>query len=148
MVGVRKPSSAIRPGHCQSVQAFSSPTMNSKVERRMHHSYVGSSSRVIGFMPEATSWRLMFRRAWRYSKRVSPVETSLFPPSSCSSMAELGSFFGLSSRLNLDLGASYGYDRLGGGTLTSKASGSATRIPATSGSNAVIRLGLAMGLRD
>ena len=59
-----------------------------------------------------------------------------------------GLLFRLSSRLNLDLGASFGFDRLGSGTLTSKASGSATRIPSTSGSNAVIRLGLAVGLRD
>lgn len=59
-----------------------------------------------------------------------------------------GLLYRLSPRLNLDLGASFGYDRLGNGTLTSRASGSATRVPATSGSNAVIRLGLAIGLRD
>jgi hypothetical protein len=54
----------------------------------------------------------------------------------------------LSSRLNLDLGASFGYDRLGSGTLTSKSDGTAVAVASTSGSNAVIRLGLAIGLRD
>jgi hypothetical protein len=54
----------------------------------------------------------------------------------------------LGSRLNLDLGASFGYNRLGNGTLTSKSGGTAVPVTSTSGSNAVIRLGLAVGLRD
>lgn len=54
----------------------------------------------------------------------------------------------MSSRLNLDLGASFGYDRSGSGTLTSKSQGTAVPVASTSGSNAVIRLGLAVGLRD
>ena len=59
-----------------------------------------------------------------------------------------GLLFRLNSRLNLDLGASFGYNRLGNGTLTSKSDGTALTVPSTSGSNAVIRLGLALGLRD
>jgi hypothetical protein len=54
----------------------------------------------------------------------------------------------LTSRLNLDLGATFGYNRLGSGTLTSKSSGTAVPVEPSSGSNVVIRLGLAIGLRD
>jgi hypothetical protein len=54
----------------------------------------------------------------------------------------------LGSRLNLDLGATFGYNRLGNGTLTRKSSGTAVPVEASSGSNVVIRLGLAIGLRD
>ena len=54
----------------------------------------------------------------------------------------------LSSRFNLDVGASYGFTRLGSGTITSKSGRPVLPIPSTSGSNAVLRLGLAMGLRD
>jgi hypothetical protein len=54
----------------------------------------------------------------------------------------------LGSRLNLDLGATYGYNHLGNGTLTSESSGSAIPVKSSSGSNVVIRLGLAIGLRD
>jgi hypothetical protein len=54
----------------------------------------------------------------------------------------------LSPRLNLDLGASFGYNRLGKGTLTSKSGGTMLPVPSTSGSNAVMRLGLVVGLRD
>ena len=54
----------------------------------------------------------------------------------------------MSSRLNLDLGATFGYNRLGSGTLTSKSSGTAVPVESSSGSNVVFRLGLAIGLRD
>ena len=54
----------------------------------------------------------------------------------------------LGSRLNLDLGATYGYNHLGSGTLTSNTSGTAIPVESSSGSNVVIRLGLAIGLRD
>jgi hypothetical protein len=54
----------------------------------------------------------------------------------------------LGSRLNLDVGATYGYNHLGTGTLTSKSSGAALPVESSSGSNVVIRLGLAIGLRD
>ncbi len=54
----------------------------------------------------------------------------------------------LGSRLNLDFGATFGYNRLGNGTLTSESSGTAVPVESSSGSNIVIRLGLAIGLRD
>lgn len=54
----------------------------------------------------------------------------------------------LSSRLNLDVGATFGYNRLGSGTLTSRSSGITSPVESSSGSNVVFRLGLAVGLRD
>jgi hypothetical protein len=54
----------------------------------------------------------------------------------------------LGSRLNLDVGATFGYNHLGSGTLISKSSGTALPVESSSGSNVVIRLGLAIGLRD
>jgi hypothetical protein len=54
----------------------------------------------------------------------------------------------LSSRLNLDVGATFGYNRLGSGTLTSRSSGITSPVESSSGSNVVFRLGLAIGLRD
>jgi hypothetical protein len=54
----------------------------------------------------------------------------------------------LGARVNLDVGASFGYNRMGDGTLTSKLAGTEVPVTSTSGSNAVIRLGLALGLRD
>ena len=54
----------------------------------------------------------------------------------------------LTSRLNLDVGATFGYNRLGGGTLTSKSRGTAEPVASSTGSNIVIRLGLVLGLRD
>ena len=54
----------------------------------------------------------------------------------------------LAPRLNLDFGATFGYNRLGSGTLTSESSGTAVPVGSSSGSNVVVRLGLAIGLRD
>ncbi|MGZ8397766.1 MAG: hypothetical protein ACXWWN_01885 [Gemmatimonadales bacterium] len=54
----------------------------------------------------------------------------------------------LGSRLNLDVGATFGYNRLGSGTLTSRSSGIAVPVESSSGTNVVFRLGLAIGLRD
>lgn len=54
----------------------------------------------------------------------------------------------LGSRLNLDGGATFGYNRLGSGTLTSESNGTAVPVESSSGSNVVVRLGLAIGLRD
>jgi hypothetical protein len=54
----------------------------------------------------------------------------------------------LSSRLNLDLGATFGYNRLGNGRLTSESSGTSVPVESSSGSNVVLRVGLAMGLLD
>jgi hypothetical protein len=55
-----------------------------------------------------------------------------------------GFLFRLSSRVNLDLGATYGYNRLGEGTL--EFDGFEVEVPAESGSNVVVRLGVAIGL--
>jgi hypothetical protein len=57
-----------------------------------------------------------------------------------------GLLFRVGSRINLDVGGTFGYDRLGGGTLRNQATGSAVRIEPGSGSNIVARLGLAVGL--
>ena len=54
----------------------------------------------------------------------------------------------LGPRLNLDFGATFGYNRLGSGTLTSRSNGTAVPVASSSGSNIVVRLGLAIGLRD
>ncbi len=57
-----------------------------------------------------------------------------------------GVLYRLGSKVNLDLGATYGYNRLGGGTLTSESAGSSVPVESSSGSNVVVRLGLAIGL--
>lgn len=57
-----------------------------------------------------------------------------------------GLLFRLNSRVNLDLGATFGYNRLGDGTLTSKSGGGSVPVTSSSGSNVVLRLGLAIGL--
>lgn len=57
-----------------------------------------------------------------------------------------GLLYRLGSRVNLDLGATYGYNRLGDGTLTRESAGSSVPVESSSGSNVVVRLGLAIGL--
>ncbi len=57
-----------------------------------------------------------------------------------------GLLFRLGPRINLDVGATYGYNRLGDGTLTSEGSGSSVSVESSTGSNIVARLGLAIGL--
>ena len=57
-----------------------------------------------------------------------------------------GLLFRVGSRINLDVGGTFGYDRLGGGTLRNRSTGSAVPIEPGSGSNIVARLGLAVGL--
>jgi hypothetical protein len=57
-----------------------------------------------------------------------------------------GLLYRLGSRVNLDFGATYGYNRLGNGTLTSESAGSSVPVESSSGSNIVVRLGLAVGL--
>ena len=56
-----------------------------------------------------------------------------------------GLLYRLSPRVNLDVGATYGYDRLGAGTFSSQ-QGTIGTFPARSGSNVVVRLGFAVGL--
>ena len=56
----------------------------------------------------------------------------------------------LGPRVNLDLGATLGYNHLGKGTLVRQVGGTRVTVPVTSrsGSNLVTHLGLAIGLRD
>ncbi|HEX3232960.1 MAG TPA: hypothetical protein VHR41_02100 [Gemmatimonadales bacterium] len=57
-----------------------------------------------------------------------------------------GLLFRLGPRVNLDVGGTFGYDRLGSGTLRNDQTGSEVPIASGSGSNMVARLGLAVGL--
>ncbi len=57
-----------------------------------------------------------------------------------------GLLFRLGARVNLDVGATYGYNRLGEGTLTFESSDISLPVESSSGSNIVARLGLAVGL--
>ena len=54
----------------------------------------------------------------------------------------------LGPRVNLDVGTTLGYNHLGQGILTSHVGHTAVPVDASSGSNLVIHLGLAIGLRD
>jgi outer membrane protein with beta-barrel domain len=57
-----------------------------------------------------------------------------------------GLLYRLGSRFNLDMGATFGYDRLGSGTLTRKSTGGTAPITSDSGANLVVRLGLVLGI--
>jgi hypothetical protein len=57
-----------------------------------------------------------------------------------------GLLYRIGPRINLDLGATYGYDRLASGTFTSERNGPIATFPSRSGSNVVVRLGFAVGL--
>jgi Outer membrane protein beta-barrel domain len=58
-----------------------------------------------------------------------------------------GLLYRLAPRVNLDFGATYGYDRLGAGTFDSKQFGQlGPAFPARSGSNVVVRIGFAVGI--
>jgi hypothetical protein len=52
----------------------------------------------------------------------------------------------LSPRINLDLGATFGYDRLSAGEFRSASSGASLPVGSSSGANAMARLGLAVGI--
>ena len=54
----------------------------------------------------------------------------------------------LGPRVNLDVGATLGYNHLGEGILTSQVRHTAVPVDGSSGSNLVAHLGLAVGLRD
>lgn len=54
----------------------------------------------------------------------------------------------LGPRINLDLGATLGYNHLGEGILVSQVSGIAVPVTSSSGSNLVVHVGVAVGLRD
>jgi hypothetical protein len=57
-----------------------------------------------------------------------------------------GVLYRLGPRFNLDVGATYGYNRLGSGTLKSERTGTEAPFDSSSGSNVVVRLGLAVGI--
>lgn len=59
-----------------------------------------------------------------------------------------GLLYRLGPRFNLDLGATFGYNRLGAGIFqsTDEENGFRNEFPAASGTNVVVRLGLAVGL--
>ena len=57
-----------------------------------------------------------------------------------------GLLYRLGPRINLDVGATYGYNRLDAGTLTSESAGSSVPVESSSGSNIMVRLGLAIGV--
>jgi len=57
-----------------------------------------------------------------------------------------GFLYRLGSRLNLDLGATFGYNRLGSGTLKIEENPNPKAVPASSGSNIMVRFGFAVGL--
>jgi Outer membrane protein beta-barrel domain len=57
-----------------------------------------------------------------------------------------GLLYRLGSQINLDVGATYGYNRLGDGTLTNESAGTSVPVESSSGSNIVVRIGLAIGL--
>ena len=54
----------------------------------------------------------------------------------------------LGPRVNLDVGATLGYDHLGEGVLTSSVRSTSAPVASTSGSSLVAHLGVAIGLRD
>jgi hypothetical protein len=57
-----------------------------------------------------------------------------------------GLLYRLGPRLNLDLGATFGYNHLGEGDFTSKQDGLLASFPDQQGTNVVVRLGVAVGL--
>ena len=57
-----------------------------------------------------------------------------------------GLLYRLGPRFNLDMGATFGYDRLGSGTLTRKSTGGTLPINSDSGANLVVWLGLVLGI--
>lgn len=57
-----------------------------------------------------------------------------------------GLLYRVGPRVNLDLGATYGYNRLGAGNLKRKSSGTSTMFGSSSGSNIVVRFGFAVGI--
>jgi hypothetical protein len=57
-----------------------------------------------------------------------------------------GLLYRLGSRFNLDLGATFGYDRLGSGTIKRESTGGTVPFEASTGANLVVRLGLVLGI--
>ncbi len=57
-----------------------------------------------------------------------------------------GALVRLGSRMNLDIGATYGFTSFRQFTINDRESGERTKLPAGSGSNVIARIGLAFGL--
>jgi hypothetical protein len=57
-----------------------------------------------------------------------------------------GLLYRIGSQLNLDLGATYGYNRLGRGTLRDRSSATEEPVEPSSGSNIIVRMGIALGI--
>jgi hypothetical protein len=57
-----------------------------------------------------------------------------------------GLLYRLGPRLNLDMGATFGYNRLGSGTLRSKSNNTEVNIDSSSGANLMVRVGFALGI--
>jgi Outer membrane protein beta-barrel domain len=57
-----------------------------------------------------------------------------------------GLLYRLGSRVNLDLGATFGYNRVGEGTLRSQKNNTSTHVESSSGTNLMMRLGFAFGI--
>jgi Outer membrane protein beta-barrel domain len=57
-----------------------------------------------------------------------------------------GILYRVGPRVNLDVGATYGYNRLGSGTLRRKSNNTELPIQSGSGTNLIIRLGFAVGI--
>jgi len=57
-----------------------------------------------------------------------------------------GILYRLGPRVNLDLGATFGWDRLGEGTVRRKSTNGEEPVEASSGANLVLRVGFAFGL--
>jgi hypothetical protein len=52
----------------------------------------------------------------------------------------------LGPRINLDVGATYGFDRLSAGEFRSESTGATLPVESSSGANAMVRMGLAVGI--
>jgi hypothetical protein len=57
-----------------------------------------------------------------------------------------GILYRLGPRLNLDLGATFGYDRMGSGTVVRRSTGGTEPVQARSGANLVMRVGFVLGI--
>jgi hypothetical protein len=57
-----------------------------------------------------------------------------------------GLLYRLGSRLNLDMGATFGFNRVGDGELRSKSNGTFEPFESSSGANLVVRVGFALGI--
>jgi hypothetical protein len=57
-----------------------------------------------------------------------------------------GLLYRVGPRFNLDMGATFGYDRLGSGTIRRKSTGGTELVQSGSGANLVVRFGFVLGI--